>query len=119
MLFETDFLEEPEMSVTLIVLNPKFRRVAALLLCVLLALSLLLSAAFVLAERHHHCTGEHCAICAAVAQTVSFLKAEASAFLSNVTVLVPLFALFVLFAGLHPADLPKQSPVSLKVKLSD
>ena len=114
-----NFPEESEMSVVLIVINPKFRRIAALLLCVLLALSLLLSAAFVLVERHHHCTGDGCEICAAVTQTVAFLKAEASAFLPVLTVLSLFFALFVLFAGLLPADLPKQSPVSLKVKLSD
>ena len=107
------------MSVALIVLNPKFRRVAALLLCVLLALSLLLSAAFVLAEQHHHCTGDNCQICSAMTHAIAFLKSEASAFLPVLTALSLLFALFVLLDGLHPADLPKQSLVSLKVKLSD
>ncbi|NLI54822.1 MAG: hypothetical protein GX417_10990 [Clostridiales bacterium] len=95
------------------------RRLAALLLGALLLLSLLLSAAFVLAEQHHHCTGEHCEICAAITHTVAFLKAEASVSLPPVFALVAILALAL--SGVVPVlpDVAARSPVSLRVKLSD
>ena len=107
------------MSVHLKYPNLRNRRILALLVSGILVLVLLLSAAFVLVERHHDCTGAHCEICAAVIQTVAFLKAESSVFLTVVTTLSVLFSAFAVSAGLHPANLPKASPVSLKVKLSD
>ena len=85
----------------------------------ILVLVLLLSAAFVLVERHHSCTGAHCEICAAVIHTIAFLKAESGIFLTVSTTLSLLLSVFAASAGLHPANLPKTSPVSLKVKLSD
>lgn len=95
------------------------RRFVALLLSLLLALSLLLSAAFILAERHHDCEGEHCKICAAIGQTVAFLRAE------NGAVTKPLFTALATCVAI--GRLPSNcfflavvySPVSLKVKLSD
>jgi len=95
------------------------RRVAALLLSILLVLSLLLSAVFILVEQHHDCEGEHCKICAAVGQTVVFLKAEGDA------VLKPSLAALAICASSrrvpnHPdVYTVVYSPVSLKVKLSD
>lgn len=95
------------------------RRVTALLLGLLLALSLLLSAVFILAERHHDCEGEHCSICAAIGRTVAFLKAEGGA------VLNPSFAALVIcaFSRREPNHRDVYvvvcTPVSLKVKLSD
>lgn len=94
-------------------------RVPALLFALVLALSLLLSAAFVLAERHHNCTDEHCEICAAVAHSVSLLKLEHGAAMP-----LPVLAV-ALFAALGQVFVPvrrhrvAQSLVSLKVKLSD
>ena len=107
------------MSETLRYSSQRFFRITALVIGVFLVFALLLATVFVLLEQHHDCSGDTCAICAAVTQTVAFLKAEASVVLSAPAALSLLFALFVLFGGLHPADLPKQSPVSLKVKLSD
>jgi len=97
----------------------KSHRVLALIVGAVLALSMILGAAFVLVELHHHCTGEQCEICAAVAHTVAFLKAE-TASLTMPTV----FAIWLFIAFLASSD-PKQtfdskpSLVSLKVKLSD
>lgn len=107
------------MSVHLKYTNSHNHRMFALLISGILILALLLSAAFVLVERHHDCTGAHCEICAAVIHTVAFLKAESSVFLSVATTLSLLFSVFASSVGLHPANLPKASPVSLKVKLSD
>ena len=107
------------MSVHLNYSNSRNRRRLALLVSGILVLVLLLSAAFVLVERHHSCTGAHCEICAAVIHTIAFLKAESGVFLTIATTLTLLFSAFAASAGLHPANLPKTSPVSLKVKLSD
>ena len=107
------------MSVHLKYTKARNRRRFALLISGILVLVLLLSAAFVLVERHHNCTGAHCEICAAVIHTMTFLKAESSVFLTVATTLSLLFSAFAASAGLHPANLPKASPVSLKVKLSD
>ena len=95
------------------------RRLSALLIGLLFALALLVSAGYVLFERHHDCCGEHCPVCAAIAQRVAFLKVEGG------SVLCP--------AAAQRADMaaPRRepafrcvvyasaSPVSLKVKLSD
>ena len=95
------------------------RRPAAMLLGALLVLSLLLSAAFVLAEQHHHCTGEHCEICEAITHAVAFLKAEADIFLTAVFTLIALCALSSPCAVPVLPDVAAHSLVSLKVKLSD
>ena len=95
------------------------RRLGALLLSLLFALMLLVSAVYVFCERHHDCCGEHCPVCAAISQRVAFLNAESGPVLFPValqrTVMVtprqePAFRC-VVCAG--------TSPVSLKVKLSD
>jgi hypothetical protein len=99
------------------VLKP--RRGLALVIALILALSLLLSAAFVLVELHHACTGEHCEICLAVAHSVQYLKAQGIARLLPLTSVSFGFtiALFFCFAQRKPSC--ASSPVSLKVKLSD
>ena len=95
------------------------RRHAALLFFAVLLLSLLLSAAFVLAEQHHDCTGEHCQICQAVAHSVAYLKAEGShAVLPAQAVLTTHVSLAQQVPQPGSAAL-ERSPVSLKVKLSD
>ena len=97
--------------------NP--RRTLALLVCLLLALSLLISAAFVLVERHHHCTGEHCEICVAVAHSVSFLKAETPSALPFESLAGFVAAIFLVLAAQKPPETRRNSLVTLKVKLSD
>ena len=97
----------------------KTHRMLAFFLILLFGFSLLLGAAFVLAELHHHCTGEDCKICAAVAHTVSFLKAETASLSLPIV-----FALLLLSAAFVPAKPNQAMPacaslVSLKVKLSD
>ena len=98
---------------------PKTHRALARWIVLVFVLSLLLGAAFVLAELHHDCTGENCQICAAVAHTVSFLKAE------PVSLALPIMLAAWLSAALLAGAVPKQaltetpSLVTLKVKLSD
>ncbi len=94
-------------------------RLLALLMSAMITLTLLLSAAFVITELHHHCTGEDCPICAAIARDVAYLKADSAAVLPHVSLAICLLPL--LLAAVFPqlVRLQKPSPVSLKVKLSD
>ena len=91
----------------------------ALLLGAMLALTLLLGTAFMLVELHHHCSGEDCPICAAIARDTSFLKADTSAVLPCVSLAICLLTLLLAFSMPQLVRLQKSSPVSLKVKLSD
>ena len=97
----------------------KKHRVLALLLSAMLALTLLLGTAFVLVELHHHCSGENCPICAAIARDTAFLKADSAAVLPRVSLANCLFTLLLAFSMPQIVRLQKSSPVSLKVKLSD
>lgn len=97
----------------------KTHRMLAFFLILLFGFSLLLGAAFVLAELHHHCTGEDCKICAAVAHTASFLKAETAAFALPILFAVWLFAAPLADGNPEQAFTETPSLVSLKVKLSD
>ena len=95
------------------------RRVLALLICAMLALTLLLGTAFVLVELNHHCSGEDCPICAAIARDTAFLKADSSVVLPRVSLASCLLMLLLAFSMPQLVRLQKSSPVSLKVKLSD
>ena len=95
------------------------RRVLALIVGTILALSILLGVAFVLVELHHNCTGDGCVICAAVAQDVVYLRAEGAALPRMTFTAIMLFTVVCAIAALQQALLRKPSPVTLKVKLSD
>ena len=94
-------------------------RVLALLLGAMIALTLLLGAAFVLVELHHRCTGEDCPICAAISQDIAYLRAEVTALPHLVFAAIALFAVVYAIAVFQQAQLRKPSLVTLKVKLSD
>lgn len=95
------------------------KRTLAWLVCAVLALSLLLGTAFVLVELHHDCSGEHCAICLAVSHSVAYLKAEtASALPVSVSDSV-LLAVSLVNLRQSQTLMQKDSPVTMKVKLSD
>ena len=96
-----------------------FNRFLAICLCAVFALSLLLGAAYVFAERRHHCEGESCPVCEAVRQTVLYLAAQGAA-----VVRAPRTQAAARPAGtrrysIPAAAVPRRSPVSLCVKLSD
>lgn len=95
------------------------RRAISFLLSALLVLTLLLGVAFVLVELHHDCIGEGCAICAAIAQDVAYLKADSAEVLPPLLVTICQFAILCAAAMPQLAYLQKPSPVTLKVKLSD
>lgn len=101
------------------VFPPRLRRVLALMLGAMLALAILLGAAFVLVEQHHHCTGEHCGICKAVTHVLAFFKADHSRVIRVPGAALCLFAAMMALAIPQMLLLPASSPVSRKVKLSD
>ena len=97
----------------------KKHRVLALLLGAMIAFTLLLGAVFVLVEQHHDCIGEGCAICAAIARDVAYLKVDSAEALSPLSVTIYLFAILCAAAMPQLAYLQTPSPITLKVKLSD
>ena len=100
--------------------SPRTRqRAFAWIASAVLALSLLLSAAFVLVELHHDCSGEQCTICLALSHSVSYLKAETASALPVRISASALFAVFLVSVCLKQTLMQKDSPVTLKVKLSD
>lgn len=95
------------------------RRSLALILGAVLALSLMLGAAFMLSQVHHHCTGAHCGVCAAVSRCASFLRAETGAVLPVAAATAALWGVLPFFAFPAPTGRAARTLVSLKVKLSD
>lgn len=95
------------------------RRLGALLICLLFALALLVSAGYVLFEQHHDCPGEHCPVCAAVAERVAFLKAQGGSVLCPVVAQRTAMLAPRREVAFRYAVYASVSPVSLKVKLSD
>ena len=96
--------------------NQKSIRVA---IAALLAGVLLLCALCIVAEGHHHCSGDECAICACLrlCERVLHPQADPGAALVAATAAAPAFVLgAVLFFGLLAA---KASPISNKVRLND
>ena len=94
------------------------KRIAALAACIILLSAMAFSELFLIVERHHNCTGDHCAICqemqacAALINSVSFPGAPTEDVLLFWRFLLrtsPCLSIFVVFGTL----------VSLKVKLTD
>lgn len=95
------------------------KRLTALLLCIGLLLTLVVSSAFILLEAGHACCGETCEICESIAKTAALLRSVARfAFLLLFAVcLLPLFrALCALKAARQPAF---GTLVCWKIRLDD
>ena len=93
------------------------RRILAALLCAVFAVTVLLSGAYVTILAHHHCTGDHCPVCAVIAVVRQLLNS-----LSQTALCVSL-----LWRGVHLAgslfrprarEAAGDTLVSLKVRLS-
>ena len=95
------------------------KRIGAGLLCVIFALALLVSSAFVIHEAGHICTGEDCLICQAIAMNGHLLR------LFGAAVLVLAFLLGILRTKHAWADTPELSApvfgtlVSWKIRLNN
>lgn len=91
-------------------------RLAAICAAALLALALVFSTFFVIAEADHHCSGWHCAICHQIQACQKLLK-QVSAGHKSVAQ-KSLLCLFMLLLPLGIRDiLPVSSPVLWRVKL--
>ena len=85
----------------------------------LLAGVLLLCALFIVAEAHHDCSGDECAVCACIRLCERVLHPQAGPGVTSacVTTVAPALALGVLLLLGAPAA--KASPVSEKVRIND
>ena len=94
------------------------KKVVALLMCILLVLSVILSVSFVSHGSSHCCVEEDCRICAVIQRCTQMLEkllvvASFVAFLGAVT-----FAVFCAFE-IVDESIASVTPVRLKVKLSN
>ena len=93
------------------------KRAAAVFACVLF-FAMLLSLLFIAHETQHDCTGAGCSVCVKLAACENSLKNISSA-LAAAAVLAAVCFVFVRTLSGAPVFCAAQTPVSLKVKLSD
>ncbi len=95
------------------------KRVGALILCIGMALVLAVSAAFIIHEADHDCSGEDCPVCRMIAVNINLLRTLGLA-------VIAFLSLFFLISG-RPVHNWKSryaccfsgTPVSWKVRLND
>ncbi len=97
----------------------KRRQVTALLLCLILALVLTVSSAFLIHEADHECIGEGCEICARIAAAVHLMRS-----LALLAAILPAFFTALPAARKHHGFFrspvgPVPTPVGWKVRLND
>lgn len=95
------------------------KRIGALILCVGMALVLAVSAAFIIHEADHDCSGEDCPVCRMIAANINLLR----------TLGLALFAFLILFIQISEKSAHRWkercacffsgTPVSWKVRLND
>jgi len=95
------------------------KRIGALILCIGMALVLAVSAAFIIHEADHDCSGEDCPVCRMIAANINLLRTLGLA-------LIAFLILFIQISG-ESAHRWKErcacffsgTPVSWKVRLND
>lgn len=93
------------------------RRLTALLACACVIAALLLGPWLAAAHQHHHCTGEHCAVCAMVRAAEGLTKRLSAAESAAPGILLLFLAALALGRCLI-ADLPAATPVARNVRLN-
>ncbi len=95
------------------------KRIGALILCIGMALVLAVSAAFIIHEADHDCSGEDCQVCRMIAVNINLLHALGLAVMA-------FLSLFFLISGRSVHDRKSRyacffsgTPVSWKVRLND
>jgi len=96
----------------------KKRRIIAAVMCFALLLVIVFSAAYIVIEANHNCTGDGCPICHEIQVCQQVLNTVGTAF---VRVAVSLGAIFLFIAPVHTLIRTAEvvTLISLKVKLSD
>ena len=94
------------------------KKLLSLILCAMLVLSLVFSISFISHEAGHDCSGEECQICAVISHCAEILER-----LLAVASLALFFGALLVFvcraSDSVSVSLGEQSPVKLKVKLSN
>jgi len=96
----------------------KKRREIAAVLCAVLLLILAFSAAYIVIEAGHNCTGEGCPICQEIQVCRQILNTVGTVLVSAV-IFLGVFILFTAVLHMFFWAAPAITLISLKVKLSD
>ena len=94
------------------------RKLMALLACACVIAALLLGPWLAAAHEHHHCTGEHCAVCAMVRAAEGLTKRLSAAGSAAPGMLLLLFLAALALLRCVTADLPAATPVARNVRLN-
>lgn len=99
----------------------KRRRLMALAVCAVMALSLIVSSAFIVREatHHHTCTGEDCPICQFIAQVEQVRRGFGMLLLALLTLAFALAVRREIRADGRGVPFIPGTPVSLKIRLND
>lgn len=94
------------------------KKIAAVVMCFMLVMSIFLASLYIVSKAHHECTGQDCPICHEIQLCVQFLNTVGGAVIITAVVLFTLHEfLIVLTSFLYICR--NNTLVSLKVKLSD
>ena len=94
------------------------RRITSMLLCVLLACTLVFSLAFIADEADHDCIGDDCDICRILTVCVSFISELAAAVLAY-SAFTGRFRAVSKYFALKKIEMFRADPVRLGVKLTE
>jgi hypothetical protein len=93
------------------------RRLTALLVCICIAATFLFSGWFIVSHVNHHCTGEHCSVCAQIHTLENLLKQLG---MGGIAVGIVLFNLSVAFAVFYYNNIHTDiTPITLKVRMNN
>ena len=95
------------------------KRIGALILCVGMALVLAVSAAFIIHEADHDCSGEDCPVCRMIAVNINLLHALGLAVIAFLSLFFLTFGQSVRSRKDRYACFFSGTPVSWKVRLND
>jgi len=98
--------------------NSTLIRTFAAITAIAMLLVILLAGIFIILEADHDCEGEDCPVCECMEQCQATLHQLGSVTVTGKAVLFPILLLIVLSVHIA-AVLPKQTPVSIKVRLNN
>ena len=98
--------------------NSTLIRTFAAITAIAMLLVILLAGIFIILEADHDCEGEDCPVCECMEQCQATLHQLGSITVTGKTALFPILLLIVLSVHIA-AVFPKQTPVSIKVRLNN
>ncbi len=97
---------------------PKYNRIAAGIMALLMLFIMLFSVFYIAAESDHDCTGEDCPICACIGQCENTLHQIGDVIASCAVVILPIIYMHVSIC-LFAVIFPQETLVSIKVRLNN